>query len=572
MPTEADNFIAEEYATPVDQLDGSIEDVPLQEATNQEPHTFESKSDIDETADNREPAEFIEPGKQAVIDQKGGPDSWEFHSRGDSGYWFDGEQARDPEGNVWTNEDVDLHEEMLAQWREGGNSVFFLPDYTEQTEEGEVLYVTMLIRDENGRITYEIYSCKTQYPNLKEEMPIPKAEEDTVEIYSSFWSETSGDALEPAAPEPVVASLGAEHAQNSVVADAHREEPTTSIPDSAIRIEHTSNNLVPEVSTISATEAMVQDASLNLVLTELFRGNLLQFPNTARSDSVQEWPDLTNSMLHEPISSISAPVATPTRGINIAPPVSIIREPMKPVELEMPEPHVYVEPRILKELLDGPALNLPDIAKIVAAETPDAVSAEHGGKMTNIFEAKTSFIDTVDKVIVQPIASASNFREPNSATVDVLPIVASQMDLSEPLRTQPVVSNHEPRHAQPVLKSADIIALHPTAKPMSEASREVVGDKYHEHKRSELAGNAPFSAERLETGRRTPLHGNEILTHALRARISSPHPIDNAYASRNAEILQITNSKSPRYAPISDVPSSDRVVRKRNGIIMRRAA
>ena len=88
--------------------------------------------------------------------------------KGDSGYWFDGQEVRDPDGNAWTNEDVALHQGMLAQWKDGGNTVFFLPDYREQTEEGEILYVTQLILGEKGGVTYEIHKHETRYPKDEE--------------------------------------------------------------------------------------------------------------------------------------------------------------------------------------------------------------------------------------------------------------------------------------------------------------------------------------------------------------------------------------------------------------------
>lgn len=112
-----------------------------------------------------EAPEPLEPGKQAVLDQKGGQaDDWGLEYKGDSGYHFDGHSVRDPEGKVWINEDAALHHEMLSQWAEGGSAIFFLPDYKETTEDKETLYVTMMILGEQGDVTYEIHKHETFLP------------------------------------------------------------------------------------------------------------------------------------------------------------------------------------------------------------------------------------------------------------------------------------------------------------------------------------------------------------------------------------------------------------------------
>ena len=202
MPTETNDFNGEEYAIEFDQFDVSAEHTLSPE--NQETETGESDCDTSETVDAAGPAECIEPGMQAVIDQKGGKThSWELQYRGDSGYFFDGEQARDPEGSVWTNEDIALHEEMLAQWKEGGSTVFFLPDYKEQAEDGEVLYVTMLMLGEDGRITYEIYSHEMKYHNGEEDSPLPIVEEAGTDIPATPWEEMDELPSELLAPEPI---------------------------------------------------------------------------------------------------------------------------------------------------------------------------------------------------------------------------------------------------------------------------------------------------------------------------------------------------------------------------------
>ncbi len=131
----------------------------------------------------REPAEVedegeeADPGTRAVMERKGGfADDWEKVDGGDYGYRFDGEQVRDAEGSVWTNPDTALHEAMLAQWKEGGEAVFFLPDHVEETDEGEILYVTQLILNGDGSVSYEIHRHVTGA--AIEDEPLEPAEDD----------------------------------------------------------------------------------------------------------------------------------------------------------------------------------------------------------------------------------------------------------------------------------------------------------------------------------------------------------------------------------------------------------
>jgi len=171
MPTETEDFVDEEFLTDAEE---SVENTSSAEYEERE--TFELSDN--ETNKDAEPQELIEPNRQAVLDQKGGePSDWQLEYKGDSGYHFDGQDVRDPEGNVWTNEDTALHQEMVAQWKEGGSAIFFLPDYREQMEDREILYVTQLILSEKGGVTYEIHKHETIYP--KDEGVVEKKEEYT---------------------------------------------------------------------------------------------------------------------------------------------------------------------------------------------------------------------------------------------------------------------------------------------------------------------------------------------------------------------------------------------------------
>lgn len=118
----------------------------------------------------QEQQEHVDYVKQTVLEQKGGnTEDWTLEQKGDSGYNFDGKNIRDPDGNIWENEDKLLHQEMLTQWKEGVNKVFFLPDYKEITEDREILYVTTMVLGEVGNVTYEIHKHETQIPKREQE-------------------------------------------------------------------------------------------------------------------------------------------------------------------------------------------------------------------------------------------------------------------------------------------------------------------------------------------------------------------------------------------------------------------
>lgn len=197
MQTETEHFTDEEYLT---DLEDGIENAPSLEDEGQE--TFEY--DQEENAETAELQVFIESGHQAVLEQKGGDaEDWQLEYRGDSGYRFDGRDIRDPSGAIWANEDASLHQEMLSQWREGGSGVFFLPDHREQTDNGEVLYVTQLILDEGGGVTYEIH--KHEMTHGEEEALVPEAE-----AYTALQAEPRPDQTEELSGES-----GAERAHES---------------------------------------------------------------------------------------------------------------------------------------------------------------------------------------------------------------------------------------------------------------------------------------------------------------------------------------------------------------------
>ncbi|MBI5004190.1 hypothetical protein HZC00_03795 [Candidatus Kaiserbacteria bacterium] len=216
MQTEIQDFIDEEEY--VEGLNEDVEYASASERESRETAEYE-KSEDSEEAERQEPAE---PGEQAVLEQKGGEeDDWEHAYSGDSGYWFDGQNIRDPEGNVWMNEDTTLHQEMLAQWREGGDRVFFLPDYREQTADGEILYVTQLILGENGLVTYEIH--KHEIMRAEDERMVQE-ETGVAETSAIVRTEQPEDTIPSEAQETINEVLAFEAIAHEAVTENEKQE------------------------------------------------------------------------------------------------------------------------------------------------------------------------------------------------------------------------------------------------------------------------------------------------------------------------------------------------------------
>jgi hypothetical protein len=155
--SETEDFIEEEFLE------------TEQEAAVEAAHEREDEpyGDADHHAESKHPD--ISPGLQAILDSVGGePEDWESVYQGE-GYTFNGEHIIDPQGKEWVNDDRDLHASMIAEWREGESNVFQLPDYREETEHGEALYVTQLVLGGKGDVTYEIHKHEIIYPRDEEE-------------------------------------------------------------------------------------------------------------------------------------------------------------------------------------------------------------------------------------------------------------------------------------------------------------------------------------------------------------------------------------------------------------------
>ena len=202
MPVEAENSADTESLF---DTEGSLEGVLSPEVDEGESEANERKL---EPSDSENPGgpdtqEFVEPGKQAVMEQKNGEENdWELHSRGESGYRFDGKEILDAEGNSWTKkiesgqspEEIFLHHEMLAQWRDGGDPVFFLPDHVESLDGREILYVTILMLGRDGSVSYEIWAHEITYDTRGED----ENGEELTDTHKALSLETTGEFSEAA--------------------------------------------------------------------------------------------------------------------------------------------------------------------------------------------------------------------------------------------------------------------------------------------------------------------------------------------------------------------------------------
>ena len=569
MPTETNDFNGEEYAIEFDQFDVSAEHTLSPE--NQETETGESDCDTSETVDAAGPAECIEPGMQAVIDQKGGKThSWELQYRGDSGYFFDGEQARDPEGSVWTNEDIALHEEMLAQWKEGGSTVFFLPDYKEQAEDGEVLYVTMLMLGEDGRITYEIYSHEMKYHNGEEDSPLPIVEEAGTDIPATPWEEMDELPSELLAPEPIstieavfLESHESQEAEGSIVTleppisappavertqeptfvdtvaetvfvdgtfvDAEPTYPAEDIRDAGATVVEAPqiaasesgiaevNSAVPEIPVLNRHENDVRNDALGVLLKDLFKSELLESSDVPKPDSTTGRFDSAGLVFHEPVSNTPAPSTT-----SEAP-------ALRSVFLAGDETH--------RDDIDDGTESQEAEGSIVTLEPP--ISAPPAVERTQ----EPMFVDTVAETVfvdgtfvdAEPTYPAEDIRDAGATVVEALQIAASESGIIDDPRDS--VTDWMPE-AVLVLKGVDQSSM--------------------EHRFDERE-------------RRTLPHGSEILVRALGIRIPSPRPIGRTHELMVSEIIQVSNSKSPRYSP-PGASSYSHIVSTLDGITMRRTA
>ncbi|MDE1925086.1 MAG: hypothetical protein KGH79_02815 [Patescibacteria group bacterium] len=228
MPTETDKFIDEELRV---ERESDFGPEAFLGRENREESGIEGGPLSNPEEEVREP---MEPGKQAVLDQKGGePNDWTLEYKGDSGYRFDGQNVRDPEGNIWVNEDEALHQEMLAQWTESGSSVFFLPDYHEVSEEGKTLYVTTMILGEKGEVTYEIHKYEAQYPRPEDVQTESPIDHTSIEPVSADL-QTSAIDVPPTS-----------HAQQSEV---HVSVADSKSSPAVEQVSNVSQELVPEQS------------------------------------------------------------------------------------------------------------------------------------------------------------------------------------------------------------------------------------------------------------------------------------------------------------------------------------
>lgn len=574
MQTETD-FIDEVYIGELDQIDGVIDrDFPL-EITESE--RFESNVDFFEMADAPESTELIEPGKQAAIDRMGGDaKDWERTYSG-GGYSFDGEQVRDSEGNVWTNEDPVLQKEMLVQWKEGGNSVFFLPDHIRQTEDGEILSITTLILDENRNVSFEIHEMKTTYD--KEEEQHLSITEAPLEAGVVFQLEPDEDSLQPSMELSVEGALNALHAENSVVNDTERGEVREVAPtDSIIDTPETVYTSVPEApqaqvlsmpETIGAAPIRVQPESVSTETTSPHLAektvdtqtvSTVQEPlavraveqttaekkpfldvvnsSAARTDTPEIAPQdgglIADTSLNAALKELfkndvfESSVRQTANIVGNAPtqPDAVLNEPISNIPIALREP-------VLTEAQErSQHTSLP-----IQISVPREMGRE---EVRDVIQESTAIQETLHLAVLEP--------ETPTTKLDIIRNEKENEQLKEKTLFIPIEakrdvasSKKEINYAPSVLRKVDNVGPHPVITP-------------HEERRERLA--AP-----------------EMLLRVLRPDAERTQLMNDARYAKGPEILRTTWQKSSKDLPVAEEKyTSGRIISQLNGITMRRAA
>lgn len=479
MSTETEDFVDEEFLTAAEQ---GVEDVSS--AEYEEGETFESSGS--ETSNEAEPQEVTELGRQAVLGQKGGePSDWQLEYKGDSGYHFDGQEVRDPDGNVWTNEDTALHQEMVAQWKEGGSAIFFLPDYREQMEDREILYVTQLILSEKGDVTYEIHKHETIYPKEEEAdekneayaVALAELRLDTVEdSHETREIESPADTLRSIEVAEVLSVNDSEPVE--VADEINQEEIVPAIATESV--ESVADNPVAEIPAVaSSTENGEQNDALNPWLVELLNFDAFDpvEPHddaVAESDVLQETihedaetPDILAILKSEPIAELdSSPDITAVEHgeievVHEPGSVSVAKSSVTVMEMAdsipLAETSLDIREEVNQEVIADVASDRETVAQESIVEQPISLMAI-GGKV------ETTFVDTALE-----LSKPKDFERRDeilvSSEVSLTRVIPKSVEAHAPVDA--IVGIQEPLQ--------DIIAMEPTT-IHTELAEEMSGD------------------------------------------------------------------------------------------------
>ena len=255
-------------------------DIAFMDETLADAETYEIHEEREvETANTQETeARFDTPKSQegtaavqAILEERGGrPEDWAFVDRGDAGYRFDGENVRDPEGNIWTNPDAGLHQEMLEAWRAGEATVFLLPDYVERTEETETLYITTLTLDASGHVGWEIHAHETAIMRDEESSTFRETERSS-ETYAVQWEDIADELA--FAEKEIEPALG-------MLATAEAESTTENAEEEIAEDDAWILRDVP-------SKQPANDTELGTILKTIFNGDPLDAPSAGIEQAIQ---------------------------------------------------------------------------------------------------------------------------------------------------------------------------------------------------------------------------------------------------------------------------------------------
>jgi len=189
-------YMSEDDIDVIDQESLADAEWSIEDAPTPEDEMRGAAADAIEPEDRDIQTDGIDPAIASVVERGNGSISdWEVYKKGEDGYTFDGENIRDGGGEIWTNPDSAMHEQIIAAFKEGETTVP-LPDHTEKRDEGDCirieLYVTQLHLSEN-RISWSIVKNETIIWKEKEEgeeNDPARHEAPDAGAYASEWSET----------------------------------------------------------------------------------------------------------------------------------------------------------------------------------------------------------------------------------------------------------------------------------------------------------------------------------------------------------------------------------------------
>ena len=593
MPPEVINHEEEEFIVTPESFGERTETLSREEYEQEVPGPHQEPAEMDDTLERSEP---IDPGKQIVLDHKGvgEADNWGLYSKGESGRTFNGTEIFDAEGNSWTKEielhgqpdDIALHHEMLAQWREGGGDVFFLPDHIERTEDGETLYVTFLKLDETGSVSYEIWAYETKYDK-----------EDAAPVLSVEGYNDTPDASLPVEivtdPQDVRGAFElfnelplAEQTQGVVTVGGEQEvapSETILIPEvGEASAEAVMNTLVPETPAVSVESG----DSLSVLLKELFSIDLLRSTDLEPEEAVNRM-DSKELVSNEPIliaqedvevaiNEWKSGMVASTQGHpeSVAPSSDKTLEPAVAFDvIRAIEPESLIRTPNIVELAQETIVDfvadLPDLSHDVSpglhsisVETPtDAVSWRTPADEKTYVVADHSRTDEV-----KIDAGLTDVRQEIIASL-IRPEQAELKALRQD-RHESSILQRESRYV-PSLILGNNIVREVRGGSAVEVPRDVA-ERTTEH--PPLSTNVSLFTDSSKTERGIPFHGTEVLLRALGTRVpATPHLSGDIHTMVSPEVLRTSNTASSQSIPVSDVLPFGETGHILHGVRMRHA-